>query len=59
MRIAAAKLSHREELDDALLGLEQSVVTVVERFLDLLERDLFVTRPLVPGQRQDPVEIRE
>ena len=57
MRIAATELPYGEKLDDALLRLEQSVVSRVQRLLDFLESDLLVAGTLVPRQREDPVEV--
>ena len=58
MRIAAPKLANGEKLDDALLRLLQSPVAVVECLLDLAQRDLLIAGALVPGKRENPVEVR-
>ena len=58
MRIAAAQLAYGEKFHDALFGLAQAVVPSVERLLHLAERDLGISRSFVPGQAEDPIEIR-
>ena len=47
---------HREVLEDALLDLLQAVVVLVEDLLGLVDVEL-VLGLLVPGQREDPVDV--
>ncbi len=51
------QLAHGEELEDAVLDLLEVVVVAVEDLARVLEVEVVLARR-VPGQRQDPVEVR-